>query len=69
MRAALLERGVQTDIHYPLADHRQPPFAEAYRDVRLPNTEWAQERIFTLPCFPELTEAEVEQVCEALRGV
>jgi dTDP-4-amino-4,6-dideoxygalactose transaminase len=69
VRAALAERGVQTDVHYPIADHRQAPFAAAYRDVHLPHTEWALERIFTLPCFPELTEAEIDQVCDALRSV
>jgi dTDP-4-amino-4,6-dideoxygalactose transaminase len=69
VRSALKHRGVGTDVHYPLSDHRQAPFAAAYRDILLPNTEWAQERIFSLPCFPELTEAEVDQVCEALRGL
>jgi aminotransferase EvaB len=69
VRSALGERGVGTDIHYPVADHRQAPFAAAYRDVHLPHTEWAQERIFSLPCFPELSEAEIDQVCEALRGI
>ena len=69
VRNVLSEHGVQTDVHYPLADHRQEPFAAAYRDVHLPNTEWAQGRIFSLPCFPELTEVEIEQVCDALAAV
>ena len=65
----LAEKGVQTDIHYPIADHRQAPFAAAYREVQLPNTEWVQERIFSLPCFPDLTDGEIDQVCEALRDL
>jgi aminotransferase EvaB len=69
VRGVLRERGVETDIHYPVADHRQEPFAGAYRDIHLPTTEWAQERIFSLPCFPELSEAEIEQVCDALAAV
>jgi aminotransferase EvaB len=69
VRGALARRGIQTDVHYPIADHRQQPFAELYRDVRLPNTEWMQDRIFSLPCFPELTESEIEQVCDALRSL
>jgi len=69
VRAALAAEGVQTDIHYPVPDHRQRPFVDEYRGVALPNTEWAQERIFSLPCFPELTEAEIERVCGVLRGV
>jgi dTDP-4-amino-4,6-dideoxygalactose transaminase len=34
--------------------------------VSLPATEWLQERVFSLPCFPELTEREIERVCDAL---
>jgi dTDP-4-amino-4,6-dideoxygalactose transaminase len=25
--------------------------------------------VLTLPCFPELTEEEIERVCEVLRGL
>ena len=69
VRRALAERGVQTDIHYPIPDHRQAPFATAYSQVQLPNTEWVLERIFSLPCFPGLTDSEIDQVCEALRDL
>jgi dTDP-3-amino-2,3,6-trideoxy-4-keto-D-glucose/dTDP-3-amino-3,4,6-trideoxy-alpha-D-glucose/dTDP-2,6-dideoxy-D-kanosamine transaminase len=69
VRTALSRRGIQTDVHYPIADHRQEPYAELYRDAPLPNTEWLQDRIFSLPCFPELTEREIEQVCDALRSL
>ena len=69
VRASLAGKGVQTEIHYPVADHRQQPFAAAYRDVHLPDTEWAQDRIFSLPCFPELTEGEIDQVCDGLRAL
>jgi dTDP-4-amino-4,6-dideoxygalactose transaminase len=69
VRTALASKGVQTDIHYPVPDHRQEPFAVACRDVHLPNTDWAQDRIFSLPCFPELTEGEIEQVCDGLRAL
>ena len=63
------DRGVATDIHYPVVDHRQAPFAASYSDLELPNTEWAHRRIFSLPCFPELTEDEIDQVCDALRAL
>jgi dTDP-4-amino-4,6-dideoxygalactose transaminase len=69
VRDALSAHGVQTDVHYPVADHRQPAFAHDYRDVRLPNTDWLQSRIFSLPCFPELTDAEIDQVCDGIGAV
>ncbi len=67
-RAALAEAlrlaGVETGVHYPVPDHRQPALP---RDIRLPVTEHLAASILTLPCFPELTEDEIAHVCEALR--
>jgi len=67
-RAALEGDGVATAVHYPLAISQQP----AYRGLRHASCTqaeaWAAECI-TVPCFPEMTEAEVEQVCVALSGL
>jgi dTDP-3-amino-2,3,6-trideoxy-4-keto-D-glucose/dTDP-3-amino-3,4,6-trideoxy-alpha-D-glucose/dTDP-2,6-dideoxy-D-kanosamine transaminase len=37
--------------------------------VSLPVTEAAVAQILTVPCFPELTDDEVDRVCEALHGL
>lgn len=67
-RATLSAAGVQTDVHYPIADHQQEPFAADYRD-HLPVTESTARQVFSLPCFPELTSAEVDRVCAVLAGL
>jgi dTDP-4-amino-4,6-dideoxygalactose transaminase len=62
--------GIGTDIHYPIPDHRQAG-AGGHADVVLPETELAATRILTLPCFPEMTDEEVESVvaaCNAWNG-
>jgi dTDP-4-amino-4,6-dideoxygalactose transaminase len=61
--------GIGTDVHYPIADHRQPAWSESYLGVSLPVTEHAVAHVLTLPCFPELTEAEIDRVCEVLGGL
>ena len=73
-RDAVLERlrdaGIATDVHFPVPDHRQPAW-RALGGASLPVTEDACARVFSLPCFPELTDSEVEWVCvaiESLRG-
>ncbi len=67
-RAALEAEGVATAVHYPLAITQQP----AYRDLdhaSCPEAEaWAAECI-SVPCFPEMTESEVDRVCGALAGL
>ncbi|MGH8030925.1 MAG: DegT/DnrJ/EryC1/StrS family aminotransferase [Luteimonas sp.] len=58
LRAHLADAGVQTDIHYPLPDHRQPCHAGRYAGIHLPVTERHAATSLTLPCFPELSDAE-----------
>jgi dTDP-4-amino-4,6-dideoxygalactose transaminase len=65
-RAALAEAGIRTDVHYPVPDHRQPVLADAAAGVSLPVTERAATEILTVPCFAEMTETEIERVCDVL---
>ena len=44
-----------------MPDHRQTLFAPDDWPP-LPITEWLSERVLTLPCFPELTNEEVDFV-------
>jgi dTDP-3-amino-2,3,6-trideoxy-4-keto-D-glucose/dTDP-3-amino-3,4,6-trideoxy-alpha-D-glucose/dTDP-2,6-dideoxy-D-kanosamine transaminase len=69
VRAAFEHAGVGTDVHYPIADYRQPAWSDEYADVRLPVTEHAVDHVLTLPCFPELREDEIERICEVLHGL
>jgi dTDP-4-amino-4,6-dideoxygalactose transaminase len=64
LRAHLKAAGVATDIHYPVPDHRQPGWADA-KPPRLPLTERACDEVLTLPCYPELKEAEIAAVAAA----
>jgi dTDP-4-amino-4,6-dideoxygalactose transaminase len=61
---ALVSRGVDAKIHYPLAIHQQPVFADM--KVSLPRTEAAVSEIFSLPVSPELSVIAREQVIEAV---
>lgn len=65
LRKHLSAAGVDTDVHYPLPDHRQPCFSGRFDHVRLPRTEAFASTVLSLPCFPELTDSEVERVVEA----
>lgn len=68
VRAALASR-VTTDVHYPVPDHRQPAWSADVGSVSLEVTERACEQVLTLPCFPQLTEAEITTICEALHDL
>ena len=67
--ARLTAAGVSTDIHYPISDHHQPGWEGMVSRSDLPNTDWLVPRILTLPCFPAMSDDEVDQVTGALASL
>jgi dTDP-4-amino-4,6-dideoxygalactose transaminase len=64
--AALAELGVGTAVHYPRAVPGQPLFGQDGQ-ARWPEAWRAAREVLSLPCFPEMTEAEVTGVIDAVR--
>ena len=64
----LAARGVGTMIHYPLACHRQPPYASRAWPP-LPITERLQDEVLSLPISPVHEPHEIEAVITALRAI
>jgi dTDP-4-amino-4,6-dideoxygalactose transaminase len=64
----LHEAGVGADVYYPIPVHRQSYIMERGLHAELPVTDAAANRTLALPMFPGLTEAEQDQVIEAVRG-
>lgn len=64
LQSHLRGRGIPTDIHYPIPDHRQAAQAEAL--PRLPETEALANEVLSLPCFPEMEESEVARVIDGV---
>jgi dTDP-4-amino-4,6-dideoxygalactose transaminase len=65
LKAYLAEQGVDTKIHYPIPIHLQKAVASlGYKKGDFPVTERQAEQILSLPVFPELTNEQVDYVCE-----
>lgn len=62
LREHLAGRGIASDVHYPVPDHRQPCFGGRYDGVALPVSERHARTALTLPCFPELGDDEALEV-------
>ena len=67
-RDRLAHEGVQTAIHYPVTDHRQAAWTDL-AGASLETTEFLADRIFTVPCFPEMTEDEISLVAKRLAAL
>lgn len=66
LAAHLARAGIGTGIHYPTPAHCQPAYRALRRDGSLPVLAQLTPKILTLPCYPELSDAEVDRVIEAL---
>jgi len=68
LKTALSERGIGTEIYYPLALHEQPCYRGlGYRPDDLPEASRAAQEVLALPVFPELTDSEVDVVIAAVK--
>lgn len=64
-------QGVATGVHYPAPVHAQPAYLGriAMGPAACRATETAAAEVLSLPMYPELADAQVEQVCAALRAL
>jgi dTDP-4-amino-4,6-dideoxygalactose transaminase len=66
--AHLSELGIGTGRHYPEAPHLSKAYAElGYREGSFPVAEQMAREVLSLPMFPGITPAQVEQVVEGVR--
>lgn len=63
------EKDIACDRHYPVPCHLQKAYAHlGYERGACPNAEALADHCVTLPLFPEMTEAEVSLVIEAVNS-
>lgn len=69
LRKFLKERGVGTEVYYPLPLHLQPCFRHlGYKEGDLIESERASREVLSLPVFPELTPEERAYILETIRA-
>jgi dTDP-4-amino-4,6-dideoxygalactose transaminase len=69
LAAHLKKKGIGTKVYYPLPLHLQPCFAYlGYKQGSHPESERAAAEVISLPIFPELTRAQLDETIEGIRS-
>ncbi len=69
LRSHLSERGIGSEVYYPVPMHEQQCFQNLKFDRdALVETERASKEVLNLPIFPSLTEAEQHRVVKCISG-
>lgn len=64
-RTYLHERGIGTEIHYPIPPHRQRAYS-AYAHLSFPIAEQLHQEVVSLPLNPALVDDDVEYIIETI---
>jgi len=67
--AYLNSRGIGAGIHYPIPIHLQKAYSDlGYKQGDFPLAEAACGEVLSLPMFPEITDEQIEVVCDVVRS-
>jgi dTDP-4-amino-4,6-dideoxygalactose transaminase len=67
LQASLADAGIETLIHYPIPMPDQKASAPSWSDGRdFPRARKFCETVLSLPCHPDLSDAQVETVTAAV---
>ncbi|MDQ2668893.1 MAG: DegT/DnrJ/EryC1/StrS family aminotransferase, partial [Gemmatimonadota bacterium] len=67
LQSFLKDRGIGSSIYYPLPLHLQPCFTYlGYREGQCPESERAARDVLSLPIYPELTPAQLDEVMSGI---
>jgi len=67
LKEFLGKAGIPTEFYYPLCLHLQKAFSYlGYRQGQFPVSEQASREVLSLPVFPELTDAQQDDVVQAI---
>ncbi len=59
----LLEKGIQTQVHYPTPPHKQDAYKE-WNSLSFPVTEKIHDEVLSLPLYPSLDKDSIEKICK-----
>ena len=67
LKEYLRDNGVESAIFYPISIHTQKVFNKfGYKEGDFIVSEDICQRVLSLPCYPELDEKDIENICQII---
>lgn len=67
LKSFLENCGISCGIHYPIPIHKQKVLKKTYKNISFNEAEKISNQMLSLPIFPELTNEQVEYICEKIK--
>lgn len=68
LQSHLASSGIQTMIHYPIANHLQGAYRKQFGEGSYAHYQKLTAEILSLPMYPTLEEAQARYICDALKA-
>jgi perosamine synthetase len=69
LKQRLKDKGIMTEVYYPLPIHKQPLYKELGYNDSLPNAEKTGGEVLSLPVHPLLTEEDLDYIVETIKNI
>ena len=67
IQTALQQADIASAIYYPIPLHQQPLLSARYSTLDLPITSHVSAQCLSLPIFPELTNQQIDTICNTIQ--
>jgi len=69
LQKSLNEKGIAASPYYPYSMHLMPPLKKyGFKEGDFPEAERAAKEVLSLPCFPQMTQDELNYVIESVKS-
>jgi len=69
LQAYLKEHNIGSAVYYPVPLYKQPAYKHlGFNAADYPQAEKAAQEVLSIPMFPEITEEQVQRVCDTIRA-
>lgn len=68
-RDSLREKGMLTEVYYPIPIHKQPLYGKLGYHDQLPVAEQSAKEVVSIPVHPSLSDGDLQYIIDSIKGI